>query len=130
MRHAFLSLLLALPLSVPILSAAAGPLVSQQPSHTTVAQTSKPQTATKAKPAAPQMTPVNAEFVSYDAKKKTMTVKDDKGQTSSAKLEGKAVGAATRLHLKGGDHVMVTWRNNSKGEHQAITDVQPTKSQA
>jgi hypothetical protein len=55
-------------------------------------------------------------------------VKDDKGQTSSAPLEGKALREVTALHLKAGDHVMVTCRDNEKGEHQAVTAIRTAKT--
>jgi len=94
-------------------------------------QTSKPsapkQTSahTKATPPAKAHT-VGAEFVSYDAKAKTITVKDDQGQTSSARLEGKAVNEVAKL--KTGEKVMLTYRDNTSGEHLAVTNIQPAKS--
>lgn len=69
---------------------------------------------------------MSAEFVSYDAKAKTITVKDDSGQTSSARLEGKAVNEVAKL--KTGEKVMLTYRDNSSGEHLAVTNIQPAKS--
>ena len=71
---------------------------------------------------------VNAEFVSYDATNKTVTLKDDKGQTSSAPLEGKALSEAS--HLKANEKVRVTCRDNANGEHQAVTDIRAAKSKA
>jgi hypothetical protein len=71
---------------------------------------------------------LNAEFVAYDVKTKTMTVKDEKGQTSSAPLQGRAIKEIGRLHLKAGDHLMVTCRDNAKGEHQAVIDIKPASS--
>lgn len=84
---------------------------------------------TKAKPM-PRTPVANAEFVSYDAKTKMVTVKDDKGQTSSATLEKHALSEVTKLHLKNGDHVMLTYRDNAKGEHQAVIDIKPAKAKA
>jgi hypothetical protein len=71
---------------------------------------------------------VNAEFVSYDATSKTVTLKDDKGQTSSAPVEGKAISEVA--HLKPNEKVHVTCRDNAKGEHQAVTDIKAVKSKA
>jgi hypothetical protein len=84
-------------------------------------------TATK-HAAAPKSHVVNAEFVSYDATSKTVTLKDDKGQTSSAPLEGKAISEAS--HLKANEKVRVTCRDNANGEHQAVTDIRAVKSKA
>ena len=80
---------------------------------------------TKSSPPAKAHT-MSAEFVSYDAKAKTITVKDDSGQTSSARLEGKAVNEVAKL--KTGEKVMLTYRDNSSGEHLAVTNIQPAKS--
>jgi hypothetical protein len=71
---------------------------------------------------------MNAQFVSYDAGSKTVTLKDDKGQTSSAPLEGKAISEAS--HLKTNDKVRVTCRDNASGEHQAVTDIRAVKGKA
>jgi hypothetical protein len=94
--------------------------------------TSKPSAPSKQASAHTKATPpakahtVSAEFVSYDAKAKTVTVKDDQGQTSSARLEGKAVNEVAKL--KTGEKVMLTYRDNSSGEHMAVTNIQPAKS--
>ena len=94
--------------------------------------TSKPSAPSKQTSAHTKATPpakahtVHAEFVSYDAKAKTITVKDEQGQTSSARLEGKAVTEVAKL--KTGAKVMLTYRDNSTGEHMAVTNIQPAKS--
>jgi hypothetical protein len=95
--------------------------------QTTPAKSTSKSTATK-HAAAPKTHVVNAEFVSYDAPSKTVTLKDDKGQTSSAPLEGKAISEAS--HLKANDKVRVTCRDNANGEHQAVTDIRAVKSKA
>jgi hypothetical protein len=71
---------------------------------------------------------VNAEFVSYDAATKQITVKDDKGQTSTAALKGKAVGEAA--HLKAGEKVMLTCHDNAKGEHVSVSAIKPASGKA
>ena len=60
-----------------------------------------------------------AEVVSVDEKAKTITLKDDKGETHTAPLMGKAVDEAK--HLKAGDKVNVTCQDNDKGEHEGVT---------
>lgn len=128
MKHAFLSWAIVSLLAVPALHAAAGPQAGRRTPRSTPAQTGKRQTATQARPAAAQTHVVDAEFVSYDAKTKTMTVKDEKGQTSTAPLEGRAIREFGQLRLKNGDHVMLTCRDNAKGEHQAVTDIKPANA--
>jgi hypothetical protein len=103
---------------------AAGPLPTPSASpasQTTKAKSTQPKSKSQA---------VSAEFVAYDANTKTMTVKDANGQTSSAPLESKAIKEVSQLHLKSGDHVMLTWRNNAQGEHQAVTDIKAAKTKA
>jgi hypothetical protein len=112
MKHAFLSLAMLSLLAVPVVHATAAPQAGQR---------TQPR-STQARPAA-QTHVVNAEFVSYDAKAHIMTIKDEKGQTSKAPLQGGALREMTQLHLKSGDHLTLTCRDNAKGEHQAITDV-------
>ena len=90
------------------------------------AQTTPTKSTTKAPAAKTHV--VNAEFVSYDATSKTVTLKDDKGQTSSAPVEGKAISEAS--HLKASAKVRVTCRDNANGEHQAVTDIKAAKSKA
>lgn len=90
------------------------------------AQTTPTKSTTKAPAAKTHV--VNAEFVSYDATSKTVTLKDDKGQTSSAPVEGKAISEAS--HLKASEKVRVTCRDNANGEHQAVTDIKAAKSKA
>ena len=68
--------------------------------------------------------PVSAEFVSYDPVSKKATVKGEKGETA-VPLEGKALSEVT--HLKAGEKVMLTCRDNAQGEHEAITAIKPAK---
>lgn len=127
MKYKFLALAVASLLGVPALSAAS-PLATERTQNSpSTAQTSKPRPTAQARPASTTHM-LNAEFVAYDVKTKTMTVKDDKGQTSSAPLQGRAIKEIGRLHLKAGDHLMVTCRDNAKGEHQAVIDIKPASS--
>ena len=60
-----------------------------------------------------------AQVVSIDAKAKTITLKDEQGESHTAPLMGKAVDEAK--HLKVGDKVTATCQDNEKGEHQGVT---------
>lgn len=120
MKQALLSLAMLSLFVVPILHAAPGPPAGQR------TPTARPRSTTQARPAA-QTHIVNVEFVSYDAKTHMMTIKDEKGQTSTARLEGAAIRGVDQLHLKNGEHLMLTFRDNAKGEHQAITDIKLAK---
>jgi hypothetical protein len=126
MKHAFLSLAMASLFVVPVALAAQAPQTRQpRPSATT--QSSQSRRATQARRASAQTQVVNAEFVSYDANTKVITIKDDKGQTSTAPLRGGALREMSQMHLKAGDHLMLTCRDNAKGEHQAVTDIKLSK---
>ena len=80
--------------------------------------------ATKAHAEKGKSHPVSAEFVSYDPVTKKATVKSDKGETA-VPLEGKALSEVA--HLKAGEKVMLTCRDNAQGEHEAITGIKPAK---
>src|SRR3972149_6831143 len=131
MKHTFLSLaMVSLFLATSALHAAAAPQAGQR-TPSTSAQTSKLAPATtKARPAAIQTRIVNADFVSYDVKAHKITVKDEKGQTSTVPLERAAIREIDQLHLKNGDHMMSPCRDNSEGAHQAVTDIKLAKPRA
>jgi predicted component of type VI protein secretion system len=81
----------------------------------------------KSAPAAkPKTHDVNAEFVSFDATAKTITIKDDKGQQSSVPVEAMALTEAKSFHA--GDKVTLTCRDDEKGQHQAITKIAKRKA--
>src|SRR5262245_38824027 len=63
---------------------------------------------------------VDAEVVSVDAEKNTITLKTEKGE-SKAPVEGKAV--ASLKDLKPGQKVTVVCRDDEKGAHQAVTEI-------
>lgn len=133
MKHLFLLLAIVSLVGVPALRAAGGRQSSQRtPSSAPATQTAKPAPAKAQRPAVGKthVVNVNAEFVSYDAKAKTITIKDEKGQMSTARVEGKATGEVAQLHLKNGDHVMLTCRDNAKGEHQTVTGIKLAKGKA
>ena len=78
--------------------------------------------ATKSAPPAKTKThEVNAEFVSFDATAKKLTIKDDKGQQQTVPLEAMALTEAKSF--KSGDKVTLTCRDDEKGAHQAITKI-------
>jgi hypothetical protein len=68
------------------------------------------------------------EFVSADSDKKTVTIKID-GQSKTFPVEDKAdlvVYQTTKITkglIKAGDKIKVTYRDNPKGEHQAVTAI-------
>jgi hypothetical protein len=129
MKNLFLSVAIV-ALVAPAAFAAGGSQASQPKSGASHAQATPAKSSTKSstKPAMKTHV-VNAEFVSYDATSKTITLKDDKGQTSTAPVEGKAISEAA--HLKANEKVRVTCRDNANGEHQAVTDIRAaSKSKA
>ena len=63
---------------------------------------------------------VEAEVVSVDSTKGTITLKTEKGE-STAPVEGKA--KTSLKDVKAGQKVTVTCRDNEKGEHQAVTEI-------
>lgn len=64
---------------------------------------------------------MTVEVVSVDMKAKTITIKDDKGETKTAPVMGKAVSELGTV--KAGDMVMLTCKDNAKGEHQGIVAI-------
>jgi hypothetical protein len=65
---------------------------------------------------------VEAEIVSYDAAKKTLTLKGTP-DNKTVPVDAKAV--ASVKDLKAGEKVTLLCRDNDKGEHQAIAGVKP-----
>ena len=63
---------------------------------------------------------VEAEIVSVDSVKNTITLKTTKGE-STAPVEGKA--QISLKDLKPGQKVTVTCRDDEKGEHKAVTEI-------
>jgi hypothetical protein len=66
------------------------------------------------------------ELVSVDLDAKTITIKDDKGETHTAPLLGKASEEAKAY--KAGDRLVVTCMDNEKGEHTGISHIEMVKS--
>ena len=122
MKHAFLSLTLASLLGVPAVHAAQGQQASQR-TPSTSPQARKPAAAPQARSATIKTHVVNADFVSYDAKVGKMTIRDEKGQTSTVSLSRAAVREVDQLHLKSGDRMVLTVRNTAKGKTRAVTDI-------
>ena len=65
---------------------------------------------------------MTVEFVSFDAKAKTITFKTPEGQKSAPVAE---TAVASLAHLKAGDKITITCTDNEAGEHQAISMVKP-----
>ena len=126
MKYSLLSLAMASLLAVPATLAAQAPRTAQPTPSTQSGQSG----STTGAHSAPGSRVVNAEFVSYDAKTKAITTKDDKGQTSTAPLQGAALREMSSMHLKAGDHVTLTYHDNAKGGHQAVTDIRLSKAGA
>ena len=81
------------------------------------AEAAKPAAAEKAADKAAMKThDVNAEFVSFDAAKKMVTIKTETGE-ASAPVEGKAL--AQVKSLKAGDKVVVTCKDKADGSHES-----------
>ena len=79
----------------------------------------------KSAPAKPKTHDVNAEFVSFDATAKKITIKDDKGTSSTVPVEAMALTEAKNFHS--GDKVTLTCRDDEKGAHQAIIKIMKRK---
>lgn len=85
-----------------------------------VAQEKKAE-APKAPAATSNVHDVNAEFVSADLTKKTLTIKLESGEQSTAPLEGKAVEEAK--NIKAGQKVVVSCKDDAYGKHVAAVAV-------
>jgi hypothetical protein len=67
---------------------------------------------------------VQAEIVSVDVEKNTLTIKGEK-ENKTVPVEGKAVAALKTV--KAGDKLTLTCKDNEKGEHQAVVDIKAEK---
>jgi hypothetical protein len=65
---------------------------------------------------------VTAEVVSADVTKKEITLKDDKGESHTAPVQGKAI--ASLKTVKAGEKVTVTCLDEN-GQHKAVTAIKP-----
>lgn len=64
---------------------------------------------------------MKAEVVAIDEKAKTITIKDENGESHTAPLLGKALEEAKQY--KAGDKVTVTCKDNDKGEHEGVAAI-------
>jgi len=64
---------------------------------------------------------MKGEVVSVDAKAKTITFKDEKGESHTAPLMGAAVNEAK--NLKAGDKITCTCQDSEKGEHEGVKGI-------
>jgi hypothetical protein len=69
---------------------------------------------------------VQAEIVSVDAEKKTLTIKGET-ENKTVPVEGKAVAALK--NVKAGEKHTLTCKDNDKGEHQAVVDIKPAAAE-
>jgi len=80
--------------------------------------------AHEAKPAmAAKATEIAGEIVSADVAKKTLTFKNEKGESVTWPAEGKAL--ENLKSAKAGEKVTIAYRANEKGEPQAATEIKP-----
>jgi hypothetical protein len=104
----------------------AGVAVAQEPAP--APETGKMPAAAKstdtAKAQAGKNHDVQAEIVSVDVEKNTLTIKGD-AANKTVPVEGKAVAALKTV--KAGDKLTLTCKDNDKGEHQAVVDIKPEK---
>ncbi len=68
---------------------------------------------------------MKGEIVSVDLDGKMLTFKDEKGESHTAPVMGKAL--ETLKTVKAGDKVTVTCTDNEKGEHQGISGIKIAK---
>jgi hypothetical protein len=68
---------------------------------------------------------MTVEFVSFDAKAKTVTFKDDKGETKTAPVMDSAMKAFDTV--KAGDKVTITCADDEHGHHQGVSMAKPAK---
>jgi hypothetical protein len=64
-------------------------------------------------------------FVSFDAKAKTVTFKDDQGASKTVPVMDTAMRAFEGI--KAGDKVTLTCADNEKGEHQGVAMAKPAQ---
>ncbi|MGH9868724.1 MAG: hypothetical protein ACREAA_11250 [Candidatus Polarisedimenticolia bacterium] len=69
---------------------------------------------------------VTAQVVSVDAAAKTITIKGDDGKDKTVPVSGNALKSLATV--KAGDKVVLTCTDNDKGEHQAVTEIKPSKA--
>jgi hypothetical protein len=66
---------------------------------------------------------VTAEVVSADPMKNEITLKDEKGKSQTAPVQGSAI--ASLKTVKAGDKITVTCMDDEKGQHKAVTAIKP-----
>jgi ABC-type Fe3+-hydroxamate transport system substrate-binding protein len=67
---------------------------------------------------------IQAEVVSVDMEKNTLTIKGETGD-KTVPVEGKGIAALKTV--KAGDKLTLTCKDNDKGEHQAVVDIKAAK---
>ena len=69
---------------------------------------------------------VTTTVVAVDAAAKTITIKDDTGQDKTVPVMDGAVESLKKL--KAGDKVVLTCKDNDKGEHEGVSAIKPAKA--
>lgn len=109
----------ALLLSFAFVAGVAGAQDAAQAPQADKAQTAA-KTAEVAKAAAVKTHDVEAEVVSFDAAKNTLTIKGEK-ENKTVPVEGKAIAALK--DVKAGAKLTLVCKDDEKGAHKAVVDV-------
>lgn len=110
----------ALLMSFALVAGVAGAQETAKP-----AEAAKPATAMKAHAAA-KTHDVQAEVVSVDVEKKTLTLKGEK-DNMTVPVEGKAVAALK--DVKAGSKLTLTCKDDASGAHKAVVDIKAPKAE-
>jgi hypothetical protein len=108
---------------LPAFAQAPKPAPSPTPSAAPKAESPKPTASASPAKAATARNQVLGTVVSVDEAKSTITFKDPKEQTTTWKVEGKAVGRLKSL--KAGDKVKILYSVDDKGAPKAAVAIKP-----
>jgi hypothetical protein len=111
----------ALLMSFALVAGVAGAQDTAKP-----AEAAKPATAMKAEKPAAKTHDVQAEVVSVDVEKKTLTLKGEK-DNMVVPVEGKAVAALK--DVKAGSKLTLTCKDDASGAHKAVVDIKAPKAE-
>lgn len=69
---------------------------------------------------------LTATVVSIDIEKKTITIKDEKGEEKTAPVLDKAMDSLKNVHA--GDKVKITCQDTDKGDHEGVSAIKVEKA--
>jgi hypothetical protein len=69
---------------------------------------------------------LTATVVSIDVEKKTITIKDEKGEEKTAPVLDKAMASLKSVHT--GDKVKITCQDTDKGDHEGVSAIKVEKA--